>query len=47
MKDMALLRDYAHTQSEWVFTELVKRHIGLVYAQRRFANCAMRIWLKT
>src|ERR1700722_6409897 len=32
MDDRALLRDYAHTQSEWEFATLVKRHIGLVYS---------------
>jgi len=31
MDDMALLREYATSQSETAFTTLVERHIGLVY----------------
>src|SRR5215813_13189546 len=32
MEDMALLRDYARTQSEYAFAALVERHVGLVYS---------------
>src|ERR1700704_3028356 len=32
MEDQALLRDYAHTQSETAFAVLVERHVGLVYS---------------
>ena len=32
MEDKELLRDYARTQSESAFAELVERHVGLVYS---------------